>query len=91
MIGPGSIEKSIENMANILGNQSVRNILQIFWQIKVFENILKIFWQIAVHCKNDFCNQFTAVDGDIVIPGASNYPKCQLQYRALIVTIPKRC
>ena len=59
--------------------------------LKVFENILKIFWQIAVHCKNDFCNQFTAVDGDIVITGASNYPKCQLQYRALIVTIPKGC
>ena len=94
MIGMKSnamIEKWIENMANILGNQSVRNILQIFWQIKVFENILKIFWQIAVHCKNDFCNQFTAVDGDIVITGASNYPKCQLQYRALIVTILKGC
>ena len=74
--------------------------LQMFRQIKVFEifwkyfgksKCLKIFWQIAAHCKNDFCNQFTAVDGDIVITGASNYSKCQLQYRALIVTIPRRC
>ena len=68
--------------ANILANQSV-------WKYLIF--FLKIFWQIVLHCKNDFCNQFTAVDGDIVITGASNYSKCQLQYRALIVTIPRRC
>ena len=98
MIAPGSIEKGIENIANILGNQSVRNILKMLCKyfgkskcLKVFEFFLKIFWQIVLHCKNDFCNQFTAADGDIVITGASNYSKCQLQYRALIVTIPRRC
>ena len=76
-------------------------VFEIFWKcfadilanqcLKVFDFFLKIFWQIVLHCKNDFCNQFTAADGDIVITGASNYSKCQLQYRALIVTIPRRC
>ena len=98
MIAPGSIEKGIEKYCKYFGESKCskyfENVLQIFWQMKVFEIIwifLKIFWQIVLHCKNDFCNQFTAADGDIVITGASNYSKCQLQYRALIVTIPRRC
>ena len=43
MIAPGSIEKGIENIANILGNQSARNILKMLCKYFGKSKCLNVF------------------------------------------------